>query len=151
MDIRITNIRPPRIAQILVLTAVLLHWLTPLDHVYVYSSQVPGIILGICGFGIMMWGWWLFKKYDTAICPTAETDRLVMSGIFRLSRNPMYLGMVVMLLALSILVGTLPFYLATVVFFVVINNFFCPYEENKLAVAFGDTYMTYKNTVRRWL
>lgn len=62
----------------------------------------------------------------------------------------MYLGMIVMLLALSVLVGTLPFYLAMVAFFVVINNFLCPYEENKLAVAFGDTYMTCKNTIRRW-
>ena len=98
----------------------------------------------------MMWGWWLFKKYDAAVCPTAKTDRLITSGVYQFTRNPMYLGVVAMLLAISICVGTFPFYLATAAYFVVINNFFCPYEESKLADAFDNTYLSYKIKVRRW-
>ena len=151
MKMQIINYRPPRIAQLFVLTAALLHLATPFSQLHVYSSQVLGAILGIGGFGVMIWGWWLFKRYDTAICPTAKTDFLVTFGVYRVSRNPMYLGLVSMLLAVAIFVGTFPFYLATTAYFLVINNAFCPYEESKLSEAFGDSYMSYKNKVRRWI
>lgn len=150
MKIYIIDYRPPKIAQLFVLIAALLHWATPLSQLHVYSNQVLGIVLGMGGFSVMMWGWWLFKKFETAVCPTAITDHLVTSGVYRVSRNPMYLGVVGMLLAIAIFVGTFPFYLATAIYFLVINNVFCPYEENKLAEAFGDAYISYKNKVRRW-
>lgn len=151
MKIRIIDYRTPKIAQLFVLAAALLHWATPLGQLNIYSNQVFGIVLGLVGFGVMMWGWWLFKKADTAICPTAETNQLVTSGAYRLTRNPMYLGVIGMLLAIAIFIGTLPFYLATGAYFLIMNNVFCPYEENKLTVAFGDMYLSYKNGVRRWL
>lgn len=151
MNFRIIDYRPPKIAQLFILAAVGLHWATPLSQLHVYSNPVAGIILGAAGFLVMMWGWWLFRKFDTAICPTARTDRLVTSGVYRFTRNPMYLGIIAMLLAVAILVGTFPFYLAAAAYFVVINNVFCPYEESKLTEAFGDTYASYKRRVRRWL
>lgn len=150
MNVPIINYKPPKIAQLFVLLAVLLHWAVPMNRLQVYSNQLLGIIVGVAGFGVMIWAWWLFKKFDTAICPTEKTDRLVKSGIYRYSRNPMYLGMVGMLSALAIFVGTLPFYLAAAAYFIVINGFFCPYEENKLTEAFGDEYLNYKRKVRRW-
>lgn len=84
-------------------------------------------------------------------CPTATNDRLVTTGIYRYTRNPMYLGIIGLLLAIAIHVGTLPFYLAAAVYFIVINHVFCPYEEAKLAATFGDHYNAYRNRVRRWL
>jgi protein-S-isoprenylcysteine O-methyltransferase Ste14 len=151
MKIRILDYRPPKIAQLLVLTAALLHWATPPGHLHIYANQLLGIIVGTGGFAIMMWGWWLFRKFGTAICPTAKSQHLVTSGIYRFTRNPMYLGLVGMLLAIAIVVGTVPFYLAAVAYFVVINHVFCPYEESKLAETFGDGYRSYKNNVRRWV
>lgn len=151
MNIRIIDYRPPKIAQVFVLTAALLHWTTPINLLHIYSNHVLGSILGIAGFAVMMWGWWLFKKFDTAICPTAKTECLITTGIYRYTRNPMYLGVVGMLLAVAIIIGTLPFYFAFAAYFVVINNVFCPYEENKLSEAFGDSYLSYKNNVRRWI
>jgi len=49
------------------------------------------------GFGIMMRAWWLFRQHQTAICPTAETTLLITDDIHAFTRNPMYLGMVLML------------------------------------------------------
>ena len=138
MNIRIVDYRPPRIAQILVLAAALLHWVTPLKQAQLYSSHGLGLLVGGAGFAVMMWGWWLFRKYDTAICPGAKPRRLVTSGIYRLSRNPMYLGMVAMLFGIALYVGSFPFYLAASIYFVVIDRYFCPYEENRLLDAFGD-------------
>jgi len=151
MNIRIIEYRPPQIAQLFVLAAALLHWATPMKELHLYSRPVAGGILGTVGFAVMMWAWWLFRKSDTAICPTAKTEHLITTGVYRHTRNPMYLGVISMLLALAICVGTLPFYIAAAVYFVVINHVFCPYEENKLAGAFGESYLSYKRRVRRWL
>lgn len=151
MKARFIDYRPPRIAQLFVLTAVVLHWATPMSRLHVYSNHPLGVTLGMGGFVIMMWGWWLFKKEDTAICPTAKSEHLVTTGIYRLTRNPMYLGVVAMLLGIAVFVGTVPFYLAAVAFFAVINRVFCPYEENKLGETFGASYLSYKQIVRRWI
>lgn len=148
---RLIDFRPPRIAQLFVLVAVLAHWATPMSRLHVYSNHALGITLGVAGFAVMMWGWWLFKKADTAICPTAKSVHLVTTGIYRFTRNPMYLGMIGMLLAIAVFVGTAPFYLAAGAYFVVINQVFCPYEENRLAETFGESYRLYRQAVRRWL
>jgi protein-S-isoprenylcysteine O-methyltransferase Ste14 len=62
----------------------------------------------------------------------------------------MYLGMILMLIGAAILFGTLPFYGAAIAYFAIINWVFCPYEEDKLATAFGCEYETYRSQVRRW-
>ena len=151
MNLRIIDYRPPRIAQCFVLTALLLHWLTPVNRLHIYSNQVLSAVLGAGGFVIMMWGWWLFRKYQTAICPKGNASTLITSGIYRFSRNPMYLGIVFMLLGIALFAGSLPFYLAAVAYFLIINNGFCPYEEERLAGIFGESYLAYKKQVRRWL
>jgi len=151
MNIRLVDFRPPKIAQLLVAIAVLLHWLTPLRQTIVYSNPAAGAVLGAAGLATMVWGWWLFRQVDTPICPTARAEQLVTFGIYRLTRNPMYLGMVAMLAAAALAAGTLPFYFAAVIYFAMIDLVFCRYEERNLALRFGDAYLAYKNRVRRWL
>jgi len=99
----------------------------------------------------MIWAWWLFQKVETAVCPTENSEVLVTSGIYRLTRNPMYLGMVLMMAGVALWFGTLPYYLATVLFFLVINQFFCPFEEQRLISTFGEQYAVYRRSVRRWV
>lgn len=151
MNIRLIDFRPPRIAQLLLLVAFLLHWLTALGQQHVFANLPLGATLGITGFGVMMWAWWLFKRSDTAVCPTASNQCLVTGSIYRITRNPMYLGMAVMLLGLAILVGTIPFYVVAAAFFVIMDRVFCPYEENKLRETFGGVYLDYQQHVRRWI
>jgi protein-S-isoprenylcysteine O-methyltransferase Ste14 len=52
---------------------------------------------------------------------------------------------------LALYFGTLPFYVAALTYFVVIDRVFCQYEEKKLEAAFGDEYRRYRTRVRRWL
>jgi len=151
MKFRLIDFRPPRIAQLLVAIAVLLHWLTPLRQAIVYSNPALGAVLGIAGFATMMRAWWLFRQADTAICPTARTAQLVTLGIYRFTRNPMYLGMVAMLAGLALAVGSLPFYAAAVIYLLIIDRAFCRYEERKLELGFGDDYLAYRKRVRRWI
>ncbi|MBF0559343.1 MAG: isoprenylcysteine carboxylmethyltransferase family protein [Nitrospirae bacterium] len=147
----IINMRPPIIAIVLTLLAASLHWGLHIGETVWFSMPWAGVLLGIAGFLVMMWAWSLFKQQDLALCPTAKTEHITTKGPFRFTRNPMYLGMVLIMLGLSLYFGTLPFYISATVFFAVLNIVFCPYEENKLAEAFGDEYMHYRTRVRRWL
>ena len=147
----IIDYRPPRIAMSLTVMAALAHWLLPGMETNLFNNRVPGLITGVTGFSIMMRGWWLFRINQTAICPTAPATFLVTGGIYRFTRNPMYLGICLMLFGLAMYTGGLPFYLTAVLFFLIINTYFCPYEENKLTDAFGDQYQNYQRSVRRWI
>ena len=92
MSIRIIDCRPPKIALLFLLAAAILHWATPMNQSHTYSNPVLGVILGMVGFVVMMWAWQLFKKFGTAICPTAKTDCLVTTEIYKYTWNPMYMG-----------------------------------------------------------
>ena len=148
---QLINFRPPRIGMLFALVAASIHWLVPVRAGFQLSVPVLGVALALAGFSIMMWAWWQFKKGDVAICPTAKTARLLTDGIYRLSRNPMYLGMVSMLFGLAAYVGTPSCYLAAAGYLAVLNFVFCRYEEAKLESTFGQEFLNYKASVRRWL
>jgi protein-S-isoprenylcysteine O-methyltransferase Ste14 len=74
-------------------------------------------------------GWRLFRLAHVAISPTAPTERLVTNGLYRVTRNPMYLGLVLMLAGAALGVGTVPFYASTIVYFLIVDRVFCRYEE----------------------
>ena len=150
MNTRILKFRPPRIAMALVLVATTVQWLLPPKATPIYSSAIFAVTLSLAGFAVMMWAWWQFQQRQVAICPTEKTARLITDGIYRVTRNPMYLGMTMILAGLAVWFGTMPFYCAPAVFFVIINQAFCPYEEAKLTSAFGEDYKQYRSAVRRW-
>ena len=148
---RMLQYRPPRIALALVLAAAALHFTARALSPSIPSSLHAGVMLSILGFGIMLRAWWLFRKAQTAICPTAATTTLITGDIYRFTRNPMYLGIVLMLLGLAVATGGIFFYVAVMLFFVIIDHTFCPYEEQKLRRAFGASFARYAQEVRRWL
>lgn len=150
MTSKLLEFRPPRIAQSFVAVAVLLHWAIPLQ-LQLFRSVVAGSLLMLLGFYSMMAGWWLFKKHQTVICPTGTPSSLVAEGVYRFTRNPMYLGIFAMLLGLAMIVGSIPFYTAAIAYIVVMDMVFCPYEEGQLSRQFGDEFLHYKAKVRRWL
>jgi protein-S-isoprenylcysteine O-methyltransferase Ste14 len=113
--------------------------------------QLVASICIIVGFTVMLFAWLQFKKSDAAVCPTAKTSWIVMDGTYRYTRNPMYLGMIFILLGASFIMGTIPSMLAPVVFFLIIDKIFIPYEEDKLQSSFSDSYDEYMMATRRWL
>ena len=110
-------------------------------------------VLFLLGFGILFTAARSFKEHNTTINPIKiETaSSLVVSGIFNYSRNPMYLGMALILLGLSLkfnLIGGLIF---TALFILFITNFQIKPEEKAMQKIFGEEFLSYKNRVRRWL
>lgn len=116
-----------------------------------FASPVFGIVFIILGFLTMTWAWWIFRRRDTAICPTATASVLVERGPFRVTRNPMYAGMTAILAGCVLILGSLPALFAPVAFFLLMNSVFIPFEERRLASIFGRQYAEYRSRVRRWL
>ncbi len=94
-----------------------------------------------------------FWRVDTTVHPHTpnETKTVVQTGLFAVSRNPMYVGMLFILLGVCYFYSTLTGFIAPVFFVAYITAFQIKPEEEVLAAKFGEDYMHYKSTVRRWL
>jgi protein-S-isoprenylcysteine O-methyltransferase Ste14 len=145
---RIVVLRPPRIAMSLVAAAAATHLVFPL--VVLPPSRMLGVLVGTSGFALMLRAWWLFRLAGTPVCPTEKATTLLTNDVYALTRNPMYLGIVLIMLAFAISFGTAPFYVAAVMLFAVLNFVFCPFEEDRLRAAFAG-FGAYSRRVRRWI
>jgi protein-S-isoprenylcysteine O-methyltransferase Ste14 len=143
--------KPPRIAMGLLLAAIIVQRLSPPSWPSLPSSIMGGVIIVTLGFAIMLRAWWLFRQRGAAVCPTARTSVLITSDIYRLTRNPMYLGIVLILTGIAIGTGGPGYYVASLSFFLIIDFVFCPFEEQKLTRTFAGAFTRYKSDVRRWL
>jgi len=110
-----------------------------------------GILSLAAGFSIIVWAWKIFHAVGTAVHPLEETTRFVQEGPYRFTRNPMYLGITLILLGIAVFAGTPPALTAPLGFFITINLTFIPYEEKKMKAKFGEAYLAYKARVRRWI
>ncbi len=93
----------------------------------------------------------MFKKADTGIEPFDEASVLVTGGFYYVTRNPMYMGMVLMLFGVAILLGNTGALFPIPIFFMIIRNNFVLGEERFLEATFGREYLDYKLKVRRWI
>jgi len=92
-----------------------------------------------------------FRRAGTSLNPAKPTTRVVVHGPYRLTRNPMYVGWVIVYLGAALLTNTVwPLALLPVVL-VLINRAVIAREERYLEAKFGDAYRAYKSRVRRWL
>lgn len=117
------------------------------------ERQLIAIALAGPGAGIVLVAWLGFRLAGTTVNPTRphSTTRVVGSGVYRLSRNPMYLGFLLTLAGWAVLLGhALPF-LFLPAFVLYMNRFQIAPEERMLAAKFGGDYERYCRAVRRWL
>ncbi|MBL4837079.1 MAG: isoprenylcysteine carboxylmethyltransferase family protein [Kordiimonadaceae bacterium] len=110
------------------------------------------------GYGVLLlglllpvWGARVFKQHETNILPYKDPDSIVTDGPFKFTRNPMYLGMLLVTVAANILVATPSGLLFSALYFAVANWWYIPYEEGRMQEIFGDTFEDYKGSVRRWV
>jgi protein-S-isoprenylcysteine O-methyltransferase Ste14 len=110
-----------------------------------------GIIPFVVGFGLNLVGDRAFKRCKTTVKPFEESTTLVTSGVFRMSRNPMYFGSGLILSGIAILMGSLTPYGVIIIFMILIDNVFIKAEELMLEEKFGQAWLEYKRKVRRWI
>ena len=105
----------------------------------------------ILGIGLAFAGAGRFSKAGTSIVPLTTSSALVTEGPFRFSRNPMYLGMTLILIGVAVLLNRAAPWLVVPIFFAILWLRFVRHEEKLMEVTFGDAYRAYKARVRRWL
>jgi len=108
------------------------------------------VFIGI-GVVLNLWTDSLFKKHKTTVKPYENPTHLEIPGPFCISRHPMYLGMVSILLGIAIALGSLITLVVPILFVIVMEAMFIPFEERNLEQAFGKEYLDYKKKVRRWI
>ena len=118
-----------------------------IDTPIAYAGVIP-VLFGIAMAAISAG---MFIKVDTGLEPFDEASTLVTGGFYRITRNPMYLGMFLMLFGVAFLLGSVATLLPLVLFILVIRYNFVLGEERFLEATFGQSYLDYKSEVRRWI
>ncbi|HXD41275.1 MAG TPA: isoprenylcysteine carboxylmethyltransferase family protein [Ramlibacter sp.] len=111
------------------------------------------VLIALAGVVLAASGIAAFRRARTTINPhkPGEATALVSSGPYRFTRNPMYAGLLLVLLAWAVFLSSLLALLGPVVFVLYINRFQIAPEERTLQSLFGNEYAAYKSRVRRWL
>jgi protein-S-isoprenylcysteine O-methyltransferase Ste14 len=132
---------------------------------YVFASYVPfgdieikfKLALAACaclvGAVIALLGVYEFRKIGTTVNPINPdgTVAIVNTGIYRLTRNPMYVGFAFMLLSAAIFTANYVSLLSLPIYVLYMNRFQIQPEERMLAEKFGEAYSAYLQQVRRWV
>ena len=115
------------------------------------AYAIVGVGVIVVGVVLALSGILTFRAARTAIIPSHGASRLVTSGPYRFTRNPMYVGLTVAYVGAALLIGTYwPFLLLPVVLALLVR-LVIRREEAYLISAFHDEYASYSARVRRWL
>ena len=117
------------------------------------NEIIFGSFMIISGLIIILSAIILFKKYQTTISPLnpSNATKLITDGIYKFSRNPMYLGLLLVLLGISIILNPTGGFILIPLFILYLNLFQIIPEENAMVDLFKDEFLEYKKNVRRWI
>jgi protein-S-isoprenylcysteine O-methyltransferase Ste14 len=105
---------------------------------------LAGIVLNVIASG-------QFERRNISIRPGSQSGCLETRGLYRFSRNPMYLGMVLVQVGAALALGSLVSFVVPAVFVGLLNRKFIRHEEALLRAEFGQEYADYSARVRRWI
>ena len=147
------KIPPPIYAISIALIMWLLNRYFPVVQLITSPWNNLGIALMLLAGLLDLSSLYLFFKKRTTPNPMKPefTTGLVMSGLYKISRNPMYLGLLTILFGFAIYLGNLTSFLVLPAFYFVITEMQIKPEERMLEEKFGEQYLDYKSKVRRWL
>ena len=123
----------------------------PIAVIAAWPWRAAGLIPIAAGVGLNLAADRAFKARGTTVKPFEPSSALVTDGVFRLSRNPMYLGMVLVLVGIALALGSLSPLLVCFGFAAVIETRFIRVEERMLAETFADAWTSYSAKTRRWI
>jgi protein-S-isoprenylcysteine O-methyltransferase Ste14 len=140
---------PPTIAYFLIIIFGILGFFYG-KFIY-YPFNLLGIVVLVIGFWVMMKSHNLFIKNKTGVAPHEKTIKFIQQGPYIFSRNPMYLGFILIMIGISVLIGSYITLIAPVLFAIIMNYTWIPFEERRMKKQFGEDYIEYKKKVRRWI
>ena len=141
---------PPNLLYVGAILTVLIFYVFPQFNFIIYPYNLIGLVLMGIGAGLNILAW---KQFIKAKTPERfeRSNQLVTCGLYKYSRNPMYIGGALILLGLVVVFGNVLAFIAPVLFFLAIDRIVIPIEEEKTAQDLGEEYLKYKKKVRRWI
>ncbi len=130
---------------------VWLHFIFPVLHILHGPWSWTGFFPLFLGVGVNLLADQALKRAGTTVKPNEKPTTLITSGVFQITRHPMYLGFVLILLGLGVLLGSLAPLIVVPLFMVFLDLTFVRVEENNLSTIFGEKWDLYRSSVRRWL
>ena len=110
-----------------------------------------GLIAISVGIFAVTWGRHLLVRHKTTLHPHGKPTKLVTRGPYAHSRNPIYLGFLLIAIGTALLFANVLAFAGPVIFFAFASIFIIPFEEDMLHRKFGDAYRRYRKSTRRWL
>jgi protein-S-isoprenylcysteine O-methyltransferase Ste14 len=154
-DAAAVRIFPPGVPLATVLAGVGLNWLWPIGTGALLPAPerywIGGIIIAGAFLGLGVWSVVLFRRSGQRENPWKPSPALVARGPYRITRNPMYLQMVLDCIGFAVLLANVWILLITPLCAWLLQRFAILPEEAYLEAKFGDAYLDYKRRVRRWL
>ena len=147
------NIMPPSVFLICLITGGVLELLSPSDLPFLPTvfRAALGTGLGTAGFAFMMFAHERFKHLGTNVPTNLPATTLVVQGAYRYSRNPMYLGGSAFFIGIGLALGSSWMVATYIPLGIYLSRYVIPREEAYMRRAFGQSYQTYCNRVRRWI
>lgn len=141
---------PPKLLLILVVAMMAITAALPTTIVIDGWWRLLGCVPACIGVAMSVGGSRLFERIGTNINTFDDPDHLVATGLFALTRNPMYLGFELVLIGVALGLGSWTAALGPVAFFVAADRWYIPFEEARMVATFGDDYDDYRRSVYRW-
>jgi len=145
------RIVPPVYVLISILVMLLLYFVVPGPWFIPKPWNLLGLLPVALGLASVVKAIRTFRRAGTSPEPFHEASLLVTSGIYRLSRNPIYLGFLLALFCVAVLLSSLTPYLVLVGYVILIERNVIRFEEHMLAEKFGVQWVEYEKRTRRWI
>ena len=145
------RVKPPVYVAAALAAMAAAHFLCPLARVFAYPWNLLGLALILIGGALAACALRQFASRKTTPQPFGVSAALVTDGVFRLSRNPMYLGILMAVAGVAALLGSAAPWLVAAGLGCALDLVFVRPEERRLDERFGDAFRRYRSRVRRWL
>ena len=142
---------PLRIAVgLLVVSYILGEFILP-KYPLIYTFKILGMLGFVISIFIFFSGFNLFKSYEESPVPATTTNRIIKTGIFAYTRNPIYLALVVFHLSMFLIFENVMYFLSSIGLFIWLHNYVIKAEEEFLLQKFTEEYQRYMQAVKRWI
>jgi protein-S-isoprenylcysteine O-methyltransferase Ste14 len=142
---------PPFLYVGVFLLGLLLDRLVPVPELPRTPARILSAVLLLPGLGLTFWSLGLFLRARTSPLPMRPATALVRSGPYRWTRNPMYLGVLLLYLGVALLFDVTGALVLAPLAVLLVGRLVIRREERYLEERFGEEYRRYKGEVRRWI
>ena len=142
---------PLRLAvYMLVLSYLIGEFIFP-KYPLLYFFNLMGILGLVMSLFFFFSGFNIFKSYDENPVPTSQTRKLIKTGIFAYTRNPIYIAFILFHFSMFLTFENVMYFLTSIGLAIWIHNFVIKAEEEYLIKEFSEEYKRYINSVKRWI